>query len=231
MPLIWVAILVLSAAALAPALAGLRRATPAAPPSPETAFHRAQLAELERERDDGLISPAEYAAARLEVQRRLLAAAASDTGPTMGSRRWPLLVAAVIVPLAALSLYLRVGSPGVPAAPLAARLAHDRSVIAELTQRLSGIANDPAALWRAQVIIGSAESDMGDWAKAAAAWNAALAIHFDPMLAAQAAEAETRAQGGVTQKAAALFRAALAAAPADAPWRAAAEARLREAPR
>jgi hypothetical protein len=68
--------------------------------------------------------------------------------------------------------------------------------------------------------IGSAESDMGGWATAAAAWNAALAI-FDPTLAAQIAEAETGAKGAVTPEAAALFRAALAAAPA-------AEARLRE---
>jgi hypothetical protein len=45
--------------------------------------------------------------------------------------------------------------------------------------------------------IGSAESDMGGWATAAAAWNAALAI-FDPTLAAQIAEAETGAKGAVT---------------------------------
>ena len=45
-------------------------------------------------------------------------------------------------------------------------------------------------------------------------------------LAARAAEAAVRAEGGVSEASAALFRRALDVAPPDAPWRTAAEQRL-----
>ena len=61
---------------------------------------------------------------------------------------------------------------------------------------------------------------------AAKAWQRALANRFDPTLAAETAEAMTEANGHVTPAAAALFRRALAAAPADAPWRGMVERRL-----
>jgi cytochrome c-type biogenesis protein CcmH len=54
----------------------------------------------------------------------------------------------------------------------------------------------------------------------------AIAHGFEPTLAVQAAEAQSRADGGVGAESAALFRRALDAAPADAPWRQLAEQRL-----
>lgn len=227
--MLWLAILVLVVLALAPMLCDQRRASRTGPSPSGVAFYRGQLAELDRERDGGLISPAEHRAARLEVARRLLSADAEAPRVSFASsRRWPAWAAAAMVPLAAFLLYLRVGSPGLPAAPFAPRIAHDRAVIASLTQRLAEVSRDPQELWQTEVVIGSAEADMGQRAEAAAAWRRALAIHFDPTLAAQTAEAETEAAGEVTRQAAALFRAALAAAPANAPWRAAAAARLGE---
>jgi cytochrome c-type biogenesis protein CcmH len=225
---LWVAIVVLAGTALIPLLLTLRHARPAVQASPALAFYRDQLAELDRERDEGLISPNEHKGARLEIERRLLAAATPAAARAAPSHRWPILAASAIIPLLAILFYLDVGSPGLPAAPLAPRIAHDRAIIAELTQQLPSLVGDPQSLWQADVMIGSAESDLRNWSAAASAWHAALAIHFDPTLAAQTAEAETRAHGKVTPEAAALFRSALAAAPADAPWRAAAEARLRE---
>ncbi len=226
--MLWGAIVVLAGASLMPLLLTLRRAPPAVRPSPALAFYRDQLAELDRERDDGLISPNEHKEARLEIERRLLAAATPTAAPAAPSHRWPILAASAIIPLLALLLYLDLGSPGLPAAPFAPRIAHDRAIIANLIGQLPNLAGDPRSLWRAQVTIGSAQSDLQNWSAAASAWNAALAIHFDPTLAAQTAEVETRAHGKVTPEAAALFRSALAMAPPDAPWRAAAEARLRE---
>ena len=226
--MLWVAIVVLAGTALIPLLLTLRRARPGVRPSPALALYRDQLAELDRERDEGLISPNECRGARLEIERRLLAAAVPTAKRTTSSHRWPILAASVIIPLLALSFYLGVGSPGLPAAPLAPRIRHDHAIIAELTRQVPNLAGDPRSLWQAQVMIGSAESDLGNWSAAASAWHAALAIHFDPTLAAQTAEAETRARGKVTAEAAALFRSALATAPADARWRSAAEARLRE---
>lgn len=225
--MLWLAALVLAAAALAPMLAAVRRPAHKSERAPAIALYAAQLAELDREHDDNLIASDERHSARVEIQRRLLAAAgATADRPVAARHRWPIPAALAIVPLAALLLYLRVGSPSLPAAPLAARLAHDRTVVAVLTERLPGLAGDSASLWQAEILLGSAESDMQNWPAAVAAWKAALAIHFDATLAAQAAEAETEAHGAVTPDAASLYRAALAAAPANAPWRAAVEARL-----
>lgn len=78
------------------------------------------------------------------------------------------------------------------------------------------------------VLLGGAEARLGHFGAAADAWNDALAVRFDPTLAAEAAEATTQAAGRVTDQAAGLFERALATAPRDAPWRPMAERRLAE---
>ena len=77
-----------------------------------------------------------------------------------------------------------------------------------------------------EVLLGNLEAERGDFAAAAAAWNKALAVRFDPLLAAQIADATSRSEGRISEASAALFRRALAAAPADAPWRSQVEQRL-----
>ncbi len=227
---LWLAIGGLLGVVLAPLVLALRRPLPAETRGHAQGFYIAELAELDRERQQGLISPAEHESARLEVARRLLAAAGrAPAVPAPALHRWPILAAAALTSLAAILLYLRVGSPGLPAAPIAARIADARALIARLHAEMSALVGDPTPLWRADIMLGSAEGDRQNWLAAATAWKAALAIHFDATLAAQTAEAETRAHGRVTPDAATLYRRALAAAPADAPWRAAAEMRLKEA--
>lgn len=91
----------------------------------EAAVYRAQLSEIERDRDAGLIGPADAEAARIEVSRRLLAALDDDAAPMqsrIGLRRAAALVALVVVPLAAGAIYIRLGSPDYPALPLASRV-------------------------------------------------------------------------------------------------------------
>lgn len=70
-----------------------------------------RLAELEREHRDGLIDDASYAQLRLEQERRLLAEAdeAGLTTPARSGRPWLLPLCAVLIPLAALLLYHRLG--------------------------------------------------------------------------------------------------------------------------
>jgi cytochrome c-type biogenesis protein CcmH len=90
----------------------------------DTAVYRDQLAEVERERAAGTLSAAEAAAACTEIQRRLLAAADRDAlGARHSSGAHPFLTPALclLIPLLALGLYLRLGQPGLPAAPFAAR--------------------------------------------------------------------------------------------------------------
>lgn len=95
--------------------------------SGELAIYRDQLAELERERDAGRLKPAEAAAARTEIERRMLAAgdaAAATVKPrtaTDAVQKWLPPALSLFVPLLALGLYLQTGRPGLPAAPFADR--------------------------------------------------------------------------------------------------------------
>jgi len=89
----------------------------------ELAIYRDQLAEIERERAAGTLPENEAAAARIEVERRILAAGdhpppAAHADATLHKFLPPAL--ALIIPLLALGLYLQVGRPGLPAAPFVA---------------------------------------------------------------------------------------------------------------
>ena len=95
--------------------------------SGELAIYRDQLAELEREREAGTLKPAEAAAARTEIERRMLAAGDAAAGSAKATRssdtvqKWLPPALSLFVPLLALGLYLQVGRPGLPAAPFADR--------------------------------------------------------------------------------------------------------------
>ena len=194
-------------------------------------LHRAQLRELDRDLAEGRILPAEHATAVLEVQRRLLAVAASEERAPVPGRRWPVLATALAVPLVAFGLYLASGSrplmPSVSGADMRARSAEEAALIEELRERLALL--DPASDRARQgyVLLGSVEEARGNDAAAADAYRMALRGRFDPTVALRAAEAAVRAEGGVSESSAALFRQALAAAP-DAPWREAVQQRLQQ---
>src|SRR5262249_11537451 len=86
------------------------------------AIHRDQLAEIERERKSGTLPEADAAAARTEVERRILAAAdqaAKVPAATPLSTVHRLLppALALVIPLLAIGLYLQLGHPGLPSAP------------------------------------------------------------------------------------------------------------------
>ena len=234
--MIWLAIVLLAAIVLAPLAWTLRR-TAGARGRREAAIdlHRAQLAELDRDLADGRIVAAEHATAVLEVQRRLLTAAGSAEAASRTSSRTPVLIALLLVPLGAMALYLLGGSPGLPAVPLADRLAAARereaqeaALIAQLRRRLGELDPHGEQARQGYILLGNAEASRGRLQEAADAWRTALAMRFDPTIAAEAAEAITEVQGHVTEDAAMLFRQALAESPPDAPWRPMAEKRLSE---
>lgn len=236
--MLWGLFVLLSAVALVPvAIAFLRARAGRGRRMAALAMHRAQLAELDRDRAEERIGEAEYAFAVREVERRLLAADADrDAEQKSRAGLGVLTVVVVVIPLAALMLYLPAGDPGLPAAPLGPRLAElhtqrleMRRLIAELHQRLATLDPKSERAHEGYLLLGRAEAANGDFAAAAAAWRQALSDQFDPALAAATAEAETRAAGRVNAAAAELFRRALAKAPANAPWRALAEQRLAEA--
>ncbi len=237
--MIWGALLLLAALALAPLAVSLRRAAGLRDRrGAALALHRAQLEELARERDTGRLDPASYDQAVLEVQRRLLAADAAPDGSVGSPLRFPLVVLFPLLPLLAMVLYLVGGVPGMEAQPLAERRAAAQREAAEadalisvLRQRLAGLEPRSEESRQGHLLLGNAEIQRGNLAAAAAAWRIALAAGFDPTLAALTGAALSRAEGQVSEEAAALFRRALAEGPADAPWRAMAEQRLRDAAR
>lgn len=237
--MIFIAIVLLAVVALAPlVLTWRRRAGLRSRRDSALAVHRAQLAELDRDLAEGRIQPPEHASAVLEVQRRILADADTPEAAADRASRAPLLAALVVVPLAGLGLYLIDGHPELPAEPLAARRAEANiqaqqamALIATLRQRLSKLDPNSDIARQGYVLLGNAEDSLGHFSAAAAAWRTALAAGFDPTLAAEAAEAQTRADGHVSDASAMLFRQALAAAPPDAPWRAMVEQLLAEAGR
>ena len=238
--MIFVAIALFAAIALAPLALSLRWAARARSRRDSAlAVHRAQLAELERDAAEGSIRPAEHASAVLEVQRRLLAdAAAPDelaiAGPGTRLGRARVVTAMVLIPLGALGLYLVNGHPELPAEPLAARIARARheatrseKLIAELRAKVKTLDPKSDVARQGYMLLGNAEESLGHFNRASAAWRAALAVRFDAQLAAAAAELQTRADGKVSRASAALFRQALAAGPANAPWRSLVLQRLR----
>ena len=89
----------------------------------ELRIYRDQLAEIERERAAGTLPESEAAAARLELERRILLAAdaarKTTLAATAASRLHKLLppALALIIPVVTLGLYLDLGRPGLPSAP------------------------------------------------------------------------------------------------------------------
>ena len=96
----------------------------------DLAVYRDQLDEIARDRAIGLIGQAEAEAARVEVSRRLIAAADAQAqfsaavvpGGTF-RRRAAALAVLVALPALAGMLYLKLGSPQLPGQPLASRAA------------------------------------------------------------------------------------------------------------
>ncbi len=86
--------------------------------------YRDQLDEVARDRDRGLIGEEQAAAATAEIQRRILALADSrqtELSEATPPQRAIVLATALMVPLAAIALYLHLGSPATPDRPFAAR--------------------------------------------------------------------------------------------------------------
>lgn len=166
MILFYILAAVMTALAVAVLIRPLLRAMPQPAGAAEhgQTVYRDQLAELDRDVARGLLSPQEDAAARAEISRRMLAAARA-AGPETERPTVPparrLALAALVVPVAAVAVYLAVGRPGAPDRPLQARLdagetraagasTQMEAALAELSERLR---EDPEDI-EAQILMG-----------------------------------------------------------------------------
>ncbi len=119
----------------------------------DLAVYRDQLEELERDHAAGRIGEAEAQAARVEVSRRLIAAAdaaevshSSPAGARLWHRRVTAIAAVGLLPVIAAVLYLALGSPQLPGQPLEARQStgrQDRSIASLLSQVEAHLERNP----------------------------------------------------------------------------------------
>ncbi|MDF1792555.1 MAG: c-type cytochrome biogenesis protein CcmI [Thalassobaculaceae bacterium] len=209
-----------------------RRQTAIARPHHGLAVLKDQLAEIGRDRAAGRLADSEAEAARIEVERRILAegdrlGTDGATDPTT-TRRTRFAVAALIIvglPVATGLIYLRAGSPGMPDLPLSAR-ADERTRMAEATQRQRGImdmiqtleqrlGNQPDDL-EGWMLLGRSRLALGDFEQAALAFRRASDLGGGSETVGEMGEALVRRDRGiVTPDARKAFEEVLAIAPAD----------------
>jgi cytochrome c-type biogenesis protein CcmH len=130
---LWFALALMTAAAVLAVLWPLSRRGRELRSGSDVAVYRDQLEEIERDRAAGLIADNEAAGAKVEVSRRLIAAADAPTASPGNAaavtrrRRAVAVTALVALPLGAVGIYLALGSPLLPDQPLAARVVEARA--------------------------------------------------------------------------------------------------------
>ncbi len=205
--------LVMVAAARAPRIAAL---------DPTANVYRRALAEIDDLASRELITAGEHRIARAEAARRLLSASGPVREPPKGASP-PLIAAVAALPaIAALALYLTVGSPGYSDQPFSARLAQwqahpERSQAPELAAALRSLAaqhaDDPEPLRR----LAGLDLSVGDPDGAVHALRQALRIAPNrvDLMSTLGEVLVLRAAGTVEPDAQALFLRALALDPAS----------------
>lgn len=258
---LWFVFALMTVAAIFAVLWPLSRSTSAQAGGSEAVVYRDQLAEIERDVAAGLIGVSEAEAARVEIGRRLLAAADGERDlparSNLGLRRASAIVALVGLPVAAVMFYLALGSPWLGDFPLASRTrAADPNqpldnMVAQVVAHLEKNPTDArgwtvlapvlARLGRYDDAVGAYRNVItyaGDSAERRSDLGEALAMVAGGVVTAEAKAEFERAvaqdanepranyflglaaeQDGRKIDAAAIWRAMLAKAPADAPWR------------
>ncbi|MDB5603175.1 MAG: c-type cytochrome biosis protein CcmI [Bradyrhizobium sp.] len=258
---LWFVFAVMTAAAIFAVLWPLGRGGRPQNDGSEAAVYKDQLTEIDRDVAAGLIDSSEAEAARVEISRRLLAAADNRRAPPIASsirlRRSAAVIALIGLPIMSVAFYLSLGSPRIGDFPLAQRTrAPDATqpldnLVAQVEQHLeknptdgrgwSVLAPVLARLGRYDEAVrayhnsitysgDSAErrADLGEalagaaggvvTSEAKAEFERAIALNADEVKASYflglAAE-----QDGRSAEAASIWRAMLAKAPSDAPWR------------
>jgi cytochrome c-type biogenesis protein CcmH len=179
---LWFAMAMMTAAAIFAVLWPLARRHDASAAGHPLNVYRDQLDEVERDRAAGLIGAEEADAARIEVSRRLLASADQPVASTVSAprrRRIVALAALLLLPLGAASLYLALGSPGLPGQSVASRSAAPDpnasldGLIAQVEARLAEKPDDG----RGWEVLAPVYLRLGRQADAVMAWRNALAFN------------------------------------------------------
>jgi cytochrome c-type biogenesis protein CcmH len=258
---LWFAFALMTVAAIFAVLWPLGRSRRPPQDGSEAAVYKDQLTEIDRDVATGLIGCSEAEAARIEISRRLLAAADNEPDPPVTSnvrlRRSAAIIALVGLPLLAVALYLPLGSPRLGDFPLAQRSrAPDQAqpldnLVAQVEQHLEQNPTDGRGwsvlapvlerLGRYDDAVRAYRNSLthnGESAERRADLGAALTAAAGGVITAEARGEFERAitlnaedvkanyflglaaeQDGRAPEAASIWRAMLAKAPSDAPWR------------
>lgn len=147
-------------------------------------IHRDQFAELDRDLASGSLSPDRFEQAKLELQKRVLdeGAAPADTRPAVKPGKAAPIVVGIVIPLAAVLLYLHLGNlqglvaPGHPAADLSSITAEQfQDMTAKLAERMRQNPDD-AQGW---TMLGRAYRAMERFAQANDAYAKAVKLKPD----------------------------------------------------
>ena len=183
----WVILALMTGAAIFAVIWPLARSGRAAPSGSEVEVYRDQLDELERDLAAGSIGKTEAEAARVEVSRRLLAAvdaakAVSITAAstsTVSYRRAIALVALLVLPVGAGSLYLRLGSPGLASETLTDRRdiqADQQTSIENLVAKVELHLQSNPKDGRGWEVLGPVYMQLGRYTDSANAWRNTLLL-------------------------------------------------------
>ena len=185
--LVWIGFAILAAAVTwavtRPLLTDADSEAPA--PDCELAVYRDQLAEIETERADGLIAGSEAEAARVEVARRLIRTAEEharfDAAPSAreASRLHQAAVyAAAAIPVAAIALYLVVGSPALPDRPYASRISEpvEQASAADLVAKVEAHLRQSPDDGRGWDVLAPVYMRMGEFQQAEDAYERAIRL-------------------------------------------------------
>jgi cytochrome c-type biogenesis protein CcmI len=188
----------------------------------EVAFYTAQLAEIARDVDRGLLPADEASAARAETGRKLLAArvlAHDAPAPASRFRGFATVLVALALPALAVGLYMHFGEPALAGAPQSApenaaqeNAAQAPDPVTEALERIEAEAKASPDNEKAWAALAPAYIRLGRYSDAIAANRNLLRLRGeDGTIRANLGEAEVAAAGGkVTDEARADFQQALA---------------------
>lgn len=182
----WLVFAVLTAGTLALLLVPLLRRPAAAADRAgyDLAVYREQLAEIDRDLACGLLSADLAQAARLETQRRILAAGGGEAAaPSPPLPSWLAIAAlALFVPAFGFGSYLQLGAPQMPDRPYAAVQAERLNLAGDQTRRVLDMVSHLVARLAANPqdvpgwqMLGRSYAALGRTADAAAAYRRAVA--------------------------------------------------------
>ncbi len=215
----WLALVLMTVAAIGAVLWPLSR-TGSGRGGSDTEVYLDQLDEIRRDRSAGLIGEAEAEAAKVEVSRRLIAAADAAApagnpgidGAQIARRRWTAVAGLALLPVGAVALYLSLGSPQMSGGSQTADASTEgRSIEALVAQVEAHIERNPED-GRAWEVLAPVYMRLGRFGDAVTAWRNAIRLNgvSASRLADYGEAMVATANGVVTAEAKAAFERAIA---------------------